>query len=124
MSLHEIRLELARDPAHPEGSGKYGYEFVAPLDDDGHIDVEAFRKHRKQCRVRRFWQGEPDERGQLVRTRGGAWTFHYESEGEEEPDEAGYRFDAHVFRQGEYVSIREHDGVMRTFKVTRVRTLA
>ena len=32
-------------------------------------------------------------------------------------DESGYRFGAHAFAPGEYVSITEHDGVQRTFKV-------
>ncbi len=46
MTLTIVRLELARDPAHPEGSSSHGYEFVAPLNDDGRIDAEAWRKVR------------------------------------------------------------------------------
>jgi hypothetical protein len=38
-------------------------------------------------------------------------------------DETGYRFDHHAFRPGEYVSIKEHDGVLRTFRVVYVRDL-
>ena len=33
---------------------------------------------------------------------------------------SGYRFDQHVFKPGEYVSIKEHDGETRTFKVVAV----
>lgn len=123
MSLQEIRLELARDPDFPEGSANRGYEFVAPLDVMGHIDPAEWRRQRRRCWVRRFWQGEPEEHGHLVRTRGGAWAFHYDIESEVEPDEPGYRFDDHVFRRDEYVSIREHDGTMRTFRVARVRPI-
>jgi len=47
--------------------------------------------------------------------------FHYDLEPEPAADEPGYRFDAHVFRPGEYVSIAEADGVTRTFRVTAVR---
>jgi hypothetical protein len=32
-----------------------------------------------------------------------------------------FRFDTHVFREGEYVSITEHDGVTRPFKIVSVR---
>ena len=35
-------------------------------------------------------------------------------------DEAGYRFGAHRFAPGEYVSIRDHDGEMHTFRVVAV----
>ena len=62
MALSIIRLELARDTDFPEGSSLHGYEFVAPLDGEGRIDADGWRAHRKRCRVRRFWEGEPDER--------------------------------------------------------------
>jgi hypothetical protein len=105
MNLSIIRLELARDPAHPSGSAGHGYEFVAPLGANGHIDAEAWRKMRNRCRVRRFWEGDPDEMGHLIHRRGGT----------------GYKFDAHVFKQGEYVSLRETDGELLTFQVVSVR---
>ena len=38
--LKKIRLELARDHDHPEGSNRIGYEFGAPLDAAGRIDAE------------------------------------------------------------------------------------
>ena len=38
----------------------------------------------------------------------------------EDDDEAGYRFGNHVFRNGEYVSIRDEDGDMHTFQVVSV----
>ncbi len=121
MILSIIRLELARDPAHPSGSAGHGYEFVAPLDAEGHIDAEAWRKARNRCRVRRFWEGDPDEMGHLVHRRGGSWAFHYDVAGDPGEDEPGYKFDAHAFKQGEYVSLREADGELLTFQVTSVR---
>ena len=107
MALRTIRLEMARDPDFPDGSANRGYEFVAPLGDDSHIDLETFRKERDKCRVWRFWQGEDDEYGHLRRTRGGAWTFHYDLEGDPDDDEPGFRFDSHAFIEGEYVSLRD-----------------
>ena len=38
-------------------------------------------------------------------------------------DEPGFKFDKHVFKPGEYVSVREHDGKMRTFRVVSVTDL-
>lgn len=124
MTLQTIRLELARDADFPGGSSNHGYEFVAPLRADGHIDVEAWRGRRRDCRVWRFWQGDADEFGHLRRTRGGSWTFHYDVEGDPDEDEPGFRFDSHAFKEGEYVSIREHDGNLRTFRVVAVRPCA
>lgn len=122
MTLSIIRLELARDQAHPDGSRKHGYEFVAPLDGKAHIDAKAWLSHRKDCRVRRFWQGEADEVGHLVHLGAkGDWAFHYDIEGDPDLDEPGYRFGAHAFKVGEYVSLTEQDGTLCTFRVTSVR---
>lgn len=107
--LTRIRLELARTREHPEGSNAQGYEFAVPLNGVGRIDVEEFHKLKDRCRVRRFRPGEADDIGHLVRKPGGSWAFHYDIESDEEDDEAGYRFGDHVFRTGEYVSVREDD---------------
>jgi hypothetical protein len=121
--LQRIRLELARDHEFPEGSRDRGYEFAAPLDANGHIDPVAWKAARARCRVKRFWGHQPAEVGHLVRKRGGSWAFHYDVNGRTDDDESGYRFGEHAFRPGEYVSIKEHDGVLRTFRVTRVAEL-
>lgn len=121
--LKRIRLNLARSKEFPSGSAKHGYEFVAPLDPDGHINVELWHTYRAHCRVRRFWNGEPDEIGRLVHKPGGRegarWVFDYDETAEDD-DEAGYRFGHHAFRLGEYVSIRDEDGGMHTFHVVSV----
>jgi len=119
LALTTIRLELARTKDHPEGSSAHGYEFTAPLDADGHLDRDGWREYRQVCTVRRFWRGEEDEVGLLLHDRGGRWVFSY-APGEED-DEPIFRFDKHVFRPGEYVSVTEHDGVTRPFRVISVR---
>jgi hypothetical protein len=124
MALSKIRIEMARNSEFPEGSALHGYEFVAPLDQTGHIDVDAWHKHRAQCRVKRFWKDKTDEIGHLVRKPGGSWAFHYDIHGDINDDEAGYRFGDHPFVTGEYVSIREHDEDMNTFRVVSVNSLA
>jgi hypothetical protein len=117
-----IRLHLARSKEFPMGSPDQGYEFVAPLEADGHIDPALWAEHREHCRVRRFWDGNK-EIGFLVHKPGGSeharWMFDYRgvSDGD---DEAGYRFSAHAFRPGEYVSISDEEGEMHTFKVVSV----
>jgi hypothetical protein len=123
MALSKIRIEMARSSEFPEGSALHGYEFVAPLDKMGHVDVDAWHKHRTQCRVKRFWKDEADEIGHLVRKPGGSWAFHYDIHGDINDDEAGYRFGDHPFVTGEYVSIREHDEDMNTFRVVSVSPL-
>jgi hypothetical protein len=119
-AFHRIRLELAREPGHPGGSHRSGYEFVAPLSNDDRIDAKLWKAHRDECRVIRF---RPDDRdvGHLVHRPGGSWAFHYDVDGDED-DEAGYRFADERFVVGEYVSIREDDKT-HTFQVTSVERL-
>lgn len=118
--LRRVRLELARDPQHPSGARDCGYDFIAPLDAAGHISADAYHLLKERCRVKRFWADAPDEVGHIVRKPGGSWAFHYDIHGNAANDESGYRFDQHTFKPGEYVSIREHDGVLRTFFVKSV----
>ena len=120
MSLKRIHLELARCKEFPEGSRMHGYDFVAPLDDAGHLQADTWRRERQHCRVRRFWGDAPDETGLLVHKRGGTWAFDYDPNSRDD-DEPGFKFDRHYFVPGEYVSIIEHDGVQRTFRVVSVR---
>ena len=118
MPLKTIRLELARTPEHPEGSAGHGYVLVAPLDEDGHLDVEAWRQRRSACTVRRFWVGEDDRDGRLIHTRHRTWAFSY-APGEED-DTPLYRLERHRFVVGEYVTIAEHEGEAQTFRVVEV----
>lgn len=122
MPLKHIRLELARDNDFPQGSRTRGYEFVAPLDGAGHLDADGWRAARDRCRVKRFWEGEASEVGRLVHRRGGTWAFDYDPTRQDD-DEPGFRLDKHRFVPGEYVSFREHDGVMRTFRIVAVAEL-
>jgi hypothetical protein len=118
MALKKIRMEAARTDDFPEGSPNHGYEFVVPLQSDGHIDFEAWKSDPLICTMVRFWGSEEDEHGQLVRTADGGWAFSYVLG--EEDDEAIYHLEQHIFAEGEYVSVRERDGVTRTFRVVAV----
>lgn len=118
--LRRVRLELARDHDFPDGSRERGYDFIVPLDPDGHIDAEAWKVLRDRCRVRRFWEGNDDEVGHVVHKPGGSWAFRYDIRGHADQDEPGFHFERHAFIPGEYVSLKEQDGVMRTFRIVRV----
>jgi hypothetical protein len=121
--LNRILLNLARSRDFPDGSSRHGYYFIAPLDPQRHIDLVLWRKYRDYCRVRRVWEGEGDEIGRLVHKPGGAehgrWVFTYSSD-DDDDDEAGYKFGAHTFLPGEYVSISGQDGKLHTFRVVAV----
>jgi hypothetical protein len=115
MSLMQIRLELARTPDYPEGSPAHGYEFVAPLDEDFHIDAAQWIKFKDQCWVTRFWGNEPEETG-MLRHVGQGWRFDYKK-GDNEDDEPFFKLDRHTLSPGAYVSVTEHDGELRPFRI-------
>jgi hypothetical protein len=121
--LRRVRLELAREPGHPEGSRRTGYDFIAPVSDDGRILEDAYHDLKDRCRVRRFNETEPDEIGHVIRKRGGSWAFHYDIHGDASQDETGFRLNSHRFVPGEYVSIKEPDGDLKTYRVISVLEL-
>jgi hypothetical protein len=63
------------------------------------------------------------EIGHLLHKPGGPehaqWVFDYDDAAEYD-DESGYRFGAHAFAPGEYVSIRDDAGELHTFRVLSV----
>jgi hypothetical protein len=118
-TLNRIRMELAREPGHPAGDPAHGYEVVAPLDGEGRLDPALWRERRKNCTVLRLRPGERPEVGRLARKPGGAWYFDYDRDTDAD-DEPGFRFGEERFVPGEYVSVREHDGKMHTFRIVAV----
>jgi hypothetical protein len=124
--LYQVTLHLARCKEYPEGSSRHGYEVTAPLDDAGLLDPSEWRSNRTQCRVRRFWDGEPDKHGLLVHRSGGSggatWMIDYDPDRAID-DEVGYRLNKHRFVVGEYVSIQDEDEKLHTFQVVAVRQI-
>jgi hypothetical protein len=116
--LLKIRLELARTKDSPDGNPRHGYEMVAPLSKDGHLDAKAWPSVSQLCTVRRFVPDEAEEHGLLIHSRGKQWAFSYQIG--EEDDEPIYRLADHRFAVGEYISITEHDGITRPFRVVSV----
>ncbi|WP_404404592.1 hypothetical protein [Pelagibacterium halotolerans] len=115
----KVRLELARETGHPGGDRETGYEFVAPLDDDGRIDTHLWQHNAAPCPARFFARGQEDRHGTLARTEGGEWFFDYDPAAAID-DEYGYRFGDERFVRGEYVSIADTAGKTHTYRVIQV----
>lgn len=119
--MMKIRLELGRTDDHPSGDPNHGYEFIVPLTDAGHIDVAEWKTRKDACVVHRFVGGETVESGHLSRA-GRGWRFEY-SPGTHESEEPFFKLDQHLMRPGLYVSLIEHDGVRRPFKIASITPL-
>ncbi|MGZ9100346.1 MAG: hypothetical protein ACXW3O_11635 [Brevundimonas sp.] len=112
-----IRLELAREPDHPDGDARTGYDIVAFLNDDGRLDLDACRDQAPRCRVRRFEDDATVATGLLRHTTGDRWLLDFPGDRE---DATGFRLGDERFVPGEYVSIIAGDGAAHTYCVERV----
>jgi hypothetical protein len=123
MTLSRIVMRLARNPGteFADGDDHRGYTVVAPLLEDGRLDVEAFQKAKADCSVRRFAPDEDAVTGRLAR-RGQTWFFDYD-DSDDADDEPVHRLGEHRFSVGEYVSVADEDGRMLAYKVTDVSPL-
>lgn len=118
--LTQVIMELAREPGHPHGDRDHSYQLNLPLTEEGRIDEQQYDHLRKVCTVKRVRPGEEPKRGRLRRGHFGRWSFDYD-ETQDFDDEMGFRLGEERFVPGEYISIREDDGVMHTFQVISVR---
>ncbi len=121
--IHLAHIYLQPAPTAQETGGASDYDFVAPLDAQGRLDAEAWKRDRALCFVHRLEGGEIVARGLLVHRPGGAgggtWAFDYEPGlGDED---SGFHFEARIFAPGEYVSVRDADGKMHTCRVSTVK---
>lgn len=121
MSWYHIRLHVARCEDFPSGSTTHGYDLVAPLTGDDHLDAEAWKKESQRAYVHRFWEGEEDEKGRLIHTRKG-WAFSYVDDTDED-DEPIFHLETHLIRSGEYITITEADEGPLPFVIASVRPL-
>lgn len=115
--MRDVKLELARCHEFPEGSRVHGYELHVPLGRDGRLNLDELHSHHSEAGFRRFWGGD-DAYGTVKHGhRGWVLSFHPGTD----DDEVIFKGDEHRLIAGEYVSIRERDGVTRTFHVVSVR---
>lgn len=117
--FRQIRIELAREPGHPEGDASDAFIIVAPLGADDRIDPTLWREHREACRITRLRPSEDDDHGHLVHRHGGGWVLQYDSN---KPDAVGFHFADERFVLGEYVSVNE-GAKMHTYRVVSVSHL-
>ena len=122
MPLMLITLELGRTRDYPDGSPQYGYEFIAPLDRQDHIDAAAWATAKQHCSVRCFRPGQDDRMG-FLRHVGHGWRFDYDK-GRSDDDEPFFKLDRHVVTPGLYLTLTEEDGVQRPFKIVSVMPAA
>ena len=113
-----VRLELARSHEFPEGSARHGYVLVLPLDANGRLDDELYRKAPELCTLHRFWEGEGDAVGRLIRRGPRRWAFAYH--GERDDDEPVPHLSDHVFAVGEYLAVREANRTEHVLRVVSV----
>lgn len=116
-SFRHVKMLLARTKDHPQGEPNEGYDLLVPLDSEGRLDADIWRKNQTACRVRHFTEDGDARIGRLKRKPGGQWYFDYEPG--ESDDEIGFRFGEERFLTGEYVSVG-HAQNMRTYRVARV----
>lgn len=118
IGLTRVILRLGRNPdaGFPDGDDDYGYIVQAPLDSEHRLDAALWRETRALCTVRRFHPHETAADGWL-RHRGDNWYFWYD-EADEGPEEPLFKLAAKELRPGEYVTVREGDGDLLTFRIT------
>jgi len=120
-----VRLELARSHEFPDGSTRHGYLLVLPLDKNLRIDDELYRSAPELASVHRFWEGEGDAVGRLVRRGPSGWAFAYHADRAD--DEPVPHLSEHDFRIGDYLAVREANGrehVLRIVSLMPVPGLA
>jgi hypothetical protein len=115
MTWSRVRLEAARGPDFPEGSHRHGYEFVLPLLPDGRLDRKNYDKTPELCTVHRFWEGEGNFVGEIQHVDQRRWVFSYAPGSAD--DESIAHFDKQLFREGEYMTVREPNGREHAFRI-------
>jgi hypothetical protein len=113
-----VRIELARSPDHPDGSNRHGFEFILPLDEGGRLDLETYEHAPELCTVHRFWEGGDESVGMIIHSGRGRWVFSYYPG--DDDDEPILRFAERLFREGEYLAVREPDGAEHAFRIVLV----
>lgn len=120
VQARHIRLELAREPGHPQGDAGTGYDIVAFLDDAGRLDLASCKADVTRCRVRRFVAGQTTAVGQLRHTTGDRWLLDFPDDTQ---DATGFHLGDEAFVSGDYVSMIDSHGTAHPYRVTQVEAV-
>lgn len=120
-SFRRIRLELALDKCPADRDGATGYLLVAPLTQDGRIDVDLWHQYRDFCGVICVHPEAPSEVGHLFPARRGTWAFRYDVT-RKPTTVPTFRLGSDRFVVGGYASIRDECG-QRLFQVASIDPL-
>lgn len=117
-SFRRIRLELAIDTCPADRKSAIGYLLVAPLTQEGRIDVDLWLEYRDFCGVICVHPEKPSEVGHLFRASHGTWAFRYDVT--RKPAKAPpFRLGPDPFVVGGYASICDDCG-RRFFRVASI----
>ena len=113
--MAHVRAVLASGPGMPGGSIAQGLDMVVPLTPQGRMDEVALIAADAPLPARRFRPDREDWTGVLVATDGG---FALQSENSR--DDPIWAMEAHVFRPGDYVTLRRPNGEEMVFRIVAV----
>ncbi len=114
-----VTLVLASGPGFPDGSADHRYEVELALDAGGHPDAAAWAADPAPWRARRLWPGSAVLEGDVQHDPDTGWSVTFFGADADRPDAPLHgliRSIAQV-RPGEYVTIREPDGVEYSYRV-------
>jgi hypothetical protein len=109
-AFRRIWLELQVDSGRTKRGASIGYILVAPLTENGRIDIDLWRQFHEFCGVIRLRPKQPDDVGHLVRQPDGMWAFRYDVTGEQRGERA-YCILSERFVAGGHVSISDDAGL-------------
>ena len=118
-----VTLVLAGGPGFPEGSPERRYEITVALTPGGHLDPQAWFADPDPWPARRSWPGSPSRDGDVQYDADTeSWSVRLSpdpGDSADTPLHAQIR-NAAQLRPGEYVTIREPDGVEYSYRVVAV----
>ncbi|MBK1660353.1 hypothetical protein [Paracraurococcus ruber] len=117
--MPKVTLVVANGPGFPSGSPDRRYEIEVALTPGGHLDVQARQDASSPWPARRIWPGAPSQEGDILYdTDTESWAIRLGAAGESPPQ--AMISHAGQLRPGEYVTIREPDGVEYSYRVVGI----
>lgn len=113
--MAHVRAVLASGPGLPGGSPKQGLDMVVPLTPQGRLDEVSLIAADAPLPARRFRPDREDWTGVLVAADGG-----FALQGNSSRDDPIWAMEAHVFRPGDYITLRRPNGQELVYRIVAV----